>query len=87
MPCRISLSPGHRVRPPRRLELERHAGKWVIGIDHHKAVVLVDLGNHHVLRSAVVLALREKTHPRFDLVYTAKLLAGTRCCNALSRSP
>ena len=48
----------------------------MIGIDHHEAVLFVDLGDHHILRAAAVLAVREKTHPRFDLVDAAKLLGG-----------
>src|SRR5437763_452283 len=48
----------------------------MIGIDHHEAILFIDLGDHHVLSAAAVLGLREKTHPRFDLVHAAKLLSG-----------
>src|SRR5262249_61480744 len=75
----VAASPRRRgiaYRHHSDVELERHPGEWVIGIDHHEAVLFVDLGDHHVLRAATVLALREKTHPRFDLVDAAKLLGG-----------
>jgi len=37
--CRRGIAYGHHGD----VELERHPGEWVIGIDHHEAVLLVDL--------------------------------------------
>src|SRR5436309_3586365 len=70
--CRRGIAYGNHAD----LELERHPGEWVIGIDQHEAVFFVDLGDHHVLHAAAILAMREKTHPRFDLVRAAKRLGG-----------
>src|SRR5689334_24909750 len=31
------------------VELERHPGERMIGIDNHEAILFIDLGDHHVL--------------------------------------
>ncbi|YBW38538.1 hypothetical protein ACMYR2_1043 [Nitrobacter sp. TKz-YC01] len=54
------------------LKLKCHAGKRVIGVNYHIPVILIDLGNNHVLYSALVVAVRKKTHSRLNLIYTAK---------------
>ncbi|GEC17710.1 hypothetical protein NWI01_36020 [Nitrobacter winogradskyi] len=54
------------------LKLKRHARKRVIGINYHIPIILIDLGNNHVLYTALVVAVREKTHSRLNLIYTAK---------------
>ncbi|MGA8472119.1 MAG: hypothetical protein WB721_25260, partial [Pseudolabrys sp.] len=36
------------------IELKRHPGEWVIGIDHHEAVLLVDLGDHLAVKTGAL---------------------------------
>lgn len=54
------------------LKLERHAGKRVIRINYYIPVILIDLGNDHILNSTLIVAVRKKTHSRLNLIYTAK---------------
>lgn len=58
------------------LKLERHTSERVIGINHHIPVILIDLGNHHIFDTTLIITMREKTHPRLDLINTAKRLNG-----------
>ena len=62
MPCRrIPLSPGHRHGHHGDVELERHPGEWVIGIDHHEAGLFVDLGDHHAVKAGALFASQPRT--------------------------
>lgn len=58
------------------LKLQRHAGEWVIRINHDVPVILVDLSNHHILDTTLIVTVREKTHSRLDLINTAKRFNG-----------
>ncbi|ABA04040.1 hypothetical protein Nwi_0775 [Nitrobacter winogradskyi Nb-255] len=44
----------------------------MIRINYDVPVILIDLGNNHVLYSALIIAVRKKTHSRLNLIYTAK---------------